>query len=639
MFKYLALSLILSFCARGQMPMLEIFDKDLVFLNGERKEGLFDEAELFKNQTQLSKPSRFFSASYNEIYLPQEILIPLNGLYQVDSLVFYDGAGKDSVSVFIGNPKNWQLGLQTSTNLYNQWRSFKLSQQGEFILLKINSSQAQIGEMRFYGQLLQNRKAKYKLKASPQARRTFSEIFGINAFNDDPLEIVKPVASSIREYHNWDWDEGNGAIDYQATAKAFAWNPSYVSNWNFDAYYAKAKQLGLKVYPCLQGSAFPYRGNEDFNVKPLKEPYKAKDPRRYTDHSQYVFQMAARYGSRELDANRLLLKADNKSLSGLNLIAGIEVWNEPDKWWKGREGYFHPFEFAALLSADYDGHEGMLGKNAGIKNADPNLPLIMGGLAETNLDYLLGMKYWSQYNRRANFPAEVLNFHHYSNNAGGQNGNASRAASPERDSLRKRIERLVDFRDRHFPDKELWLSEFGYDSNPNSPQGVKPLGAYSAEEMQAIWLVRTYLAISASGLDRAHLYMLRDVNAANPNKYNSSGLRREKWSKHAPKPAYQAIASILDLLGDYYFIKQVQQQDESVYIYEFQSRLDGARIWALWLGTESAKQLFNFPLGRANNYEIVQFKSDFTLEIKRGEKTEDLKVSLSEKPFFIRWKD
>lgn len=625
---------------------IDINKDDLIYLNGKADQlGLFDESELFSpasGRFPLQEPKSFFRASYNEIYLPQEILIPLNGLYRMDSLWIYDGAGKDRVEVLMGNPKKWVHAIDFTTNIYNQWRSFSSENQGEFILLRIYSSQAQIGEMRIFGQKIGagRRKIRELDEAVMHSAKSLSQIFGINAFVDDPLEKVAPIASSIREYHNWDWDEGNSSADYNPLPqKKFAWSPSYVSSWDFDAYYRKAKDRGLSVFPCLQGTAYPYRGDRDFNEKPNYQNLPSKQPEAYSDHSSYVFQFAARYGSTKIASEYLKLRSDQKAVSGLNLIAGLELWNEPDKWWRGSEGYFHPFEFAAFLSAGYDGHEGAMGKEFGIKNADPNLPLIMGGLAETNLDYLLGMKHWSDYNRQSVFPAQVLNFHHYSNNAGGQDGNSSGAVSPERDNLKQGIERLVDFRNTHFPAQEVWLTEFGYDSNPKSSQGVPAIGNFSPEEVQAIWLLRAYLALAASGIDRAHLFMLRDVNAPNPNKYNSSGLTAEKWNKHAPKPAYFAIKSFLVLLGEYHFATELRSEKEGVYIYEFEHKVDKSRIWAIWLGTESAKQLFAKTISiPATSVEV--YKLDETFILRKSFKLcpdKSIKLKITEKPLFLKW--
>src|SRR5690606_12979922 len=191
--------------------------------------------------------------------------------------------------------------------------------------------------------------------------------------------------------------------------------------------------------------------------------------------------------------------------SGLGLVKYVENWNEQDKWRRGRAGYLSPYEMAAMCSADYDGHEGSMGSGYGAKNADPNIKFVMGGLTILGLEYIKSMKLWSDTYRTSGFPADVLNFHHYSNSSGGQDVAMKDGISPEDDSLKYKLKEIVDYRNRYLPGKEIWLSEFGYDTNPNSPQGVKVIGQNDEYEVQAQWLIRSYLEMAAAGIDRAHI--------------------------------------------------------------------------------------------------------------------------------------
>src|SRR5690606_29656477 len=110
---------------------------------------------------------------------------------------------------------------------------------------------------------------------------------------------------------------------------------------------------------------------------------------------------------------------------------------------------------AAMSSADYDGHLQALGNTVGIKNADPNAKLVMGGLASLDLEYIRAMKLWSDYHRGGSFPADVINVHHYSNDGGFQ-GAGTVGVSPEADQLKNKVEAIADYRDRYLPGKELW---------------------------------------------------------------------------------------------------------------------------------------------------------------------------------------
>jgi len=79
----------------------------------------------------------------------------------------------------------------------------------------------------------------------------------------------------------------------------------------------------------------------------------------------------------------------------------------------------------------------------GMKNADPLIKMVMAGLASLNLEYVRCMKLWSDFNRNG-FPADVLNFHHYSENG-------SRGISPEEDGLKEKLKQLVAYRDKYLP--------------------------------------------------------------------------------------------------------------------------------------------------------------------------------------------
>jgi hypothetical protein len=163
--------------------------------------------------------------------------------------------------------------------------------------------------------------------------------------------------------------------------------------------------------------------------------------------------------------------------------------------------------------------------------------MVMGGLAGLDLNYIKAMKAWADWNRDGDFPADVLNVHSYSNNIGGQ-GASRIGISPEADRLKDRLKELVDYRNRYLPGKELWLSEFGYDTHPASVQRAPAIGATSEEEVQARWLARSFLAIAAAGFDRAAQYMLRDVSPESTTKYDTSGLVTQKgeW-----KPKHRGI--------------------------------------------------------------------------------------------------
>src|SRR5207244_8269143 len=115
------------------------------------------------------------------------------------------------------------------------------------------------------------------------------------------------------------------------------------------------------------------------------------------------FQFAARYGNNPYVSSTLLSvntatrwagDPANAIRKGLNLVKYVECDNERDKWWKGRKAYQTGREYAANLSAFYDGNKQKLGAAIGVKNADPNMQVVTGGLASANTDYIRGMIDW-----------------------------------------------------------------------------------------------------------------------------------------------------------------------------------------------------------------------------------------------------
>jgi len=590
--KYLLLPLIFfSTCLSAQW--IPIQEKHIVQLTGkERQMGLFDEGpRLFDREGKVNlKPHRRFHPTYQKLYQPQELLIKLNGKYRLDSVRFYDGAGKDSFEIYLGNPADWNLALKQNTDRYESWRSFELKGQSELILLRFKGPQAEIGEMYFYGerlapliQPLKNRQLRSPL--------TLEEFMGINAFIDDPGPKVEAVAGLVREYHNWDWHYPEGLKAGQIQMEGIRFAPAAAGYWDFDQYYADLKKRGLQSYPCLQGSP-PFLASE-FDHKPQDPDFPADDPQAYRQHSAFIWQYAARYGSQIHESITLNLAKGQAQKSGLKLIDGLESWNEPDKWWRGREGYFHPFECAAMLSADFDGHAGTLGPLYGLKQADPNLDFVMGGLAGLDTNYIEAIRLWALYRRpKGNFPADVLNFHHYSNDAGGQDDRADHGIPPEDDHLKQRLEALVQYRNANLPAQKIFLSEFGYDTNPRSIQAPAHDDSLEVLAAQANYLVRSMLLAHASGIDGAFIYMLRDVNAPNPNKYMSSGLTAEKWNKHRPKPSFYKLKALKQILGEFVFVEQEQPELKELHIFRYRHRETGQRAYVLWVKSDGRKSTY-----------------------------------------------
>ena len=353
-----------------------------------------------------------------------------------------------------------------------------------------------------------------------------------------------------------------------------------------------------------------------------------------------MFQYAARYGSTAVPDANLKLAVGQPRRSGLGLLHYFENWNEEDGWWGGREAYFQPEEFAAMCSADYDGDLGRMGKTIGIKNADPSAKLVLGGLAGLNLDYIKTMKAWTDTHRAGSFPGDVINFHHY-NNTGGEQQLGQCGISPEAGQLREKAAVLVNYCRRYLPGKEVWMTEFGYDTNPKSPQRAPVIANYSQEEVQGQWLVRSYLALAAAGIDRAAMYMLRDVNAADATQFSSSGLTSSKETGWIPKPSWFYLHTLHDQLTGTRFLKEMPSGNAKVKIYRFREAQHGNDILVVWCPTSDGTKVSQYKLtlpGKPSTAVVVTLASgklhgDLTVrQISAGKMTLDV----SERPVIVK---
>lgn len=309
---------------------------------------------------------------------------------------------------------------------------------------------------------------------------------------------------------DWIWTEGQGDPGFPHALNEFA--PSY-STFNTDQFYEAAAKASLDVHQVIQGRPYfltngnasraqwkPVTDDQIYNLSAIVDPFS------YAGIAGHAFQVAARYGSVPVPPSALQLGPKQPALSGLGLLKHIEILNEPDGWWAGREHFMKPFEIAAMLSAAYDGHEGRMEPlgpgGVGIKKADPSMQVVMPGVTGTsrrNLDLVRMIQLWGQFARTdGKFPADVLNFHGYSTDLTANKVDMT----PEQAHMLEGLQELVAWRNTHEPTMEVWLTEFGWDTDQRSTDRALAYGPYSADQVQAMWLVRGFMLASASGLVR-----------------------------------------------------------------------------------------------------------------------------------------
>jgi|GEM_PF-984224 len=511
------------------------------------------------------------------------------------------------------------------------------------------------------------------------AQITVDRFMGVNTLREDPIEKMKAVGF-IREYHSWYLNEGNPSLVQTDFSPSY---PNAVYRWDkvyqdltftrFGEFYNEIRNVNdIHIAPSFLGNLFqivdPSRNtyqSDNHIVQeqiPVVSGANTEDPASYKAHAAYLYHYAARYGHNTFntsDFTNIIMPRthpEETPKTGLGLVEYMESWNEQDKWWwRGTNPttYFEPEEYATMLSADYDGHGNTLGTGIGIKNADPNMKVVMGGLAEANLDYIRKMVDWSKTNRSANFthgilPFQVLNIHHYI----GNNENflqSTQGVSPEHAGLQAFLKTFDDYRDSlntaMGTDLELWLSEFGYDTFGEGSTGVPvvvapQIGPNDSYEVQGQWITRIYLAALAAEIDRAMLFFLRDEQTPYTGLYSSSGLLENATNNYKPKNSWFYTYTMKNVLTDMVFDGDISPCSDTtcakIFKFKHVSPNNPKIVYALWSPTSSAK-VFDYEF----NEEDVEGATLVNMELPSIHGTQwtlsepNPTIEISERPLFI----
>jgi len=498
------------------------------------------------------------------------------------------------------------------------------------------------------------------------AQITVDQFMGVNTRGQDPLDRLQAVGHA-REFHPWVFNEGfptSGDVSPAYPNNIYRWNPNYIDFIRFDDFYNEINGNGLTISPVTVRSipqvVNPFLNENDPNrdVILAQKPVMGGDdpllPSSYIAHAAYLYQYAARYGNTVFSPNRQnnlianRLATNELAITGLGFIDYLENWNEPDQ-----NDIFSMSEYAAMLSADYDGHGLTLGlvadpdnpnqmiSTVGIKNADPNMKVVLGGLEDANLDSIRQIVKWSLDNRPINspLPFDVINIHKYLGN--NPDFNLSTAGvSPEEGGLKAFLTPFVTYRDSLMPSVELWLSEFGYDTNNNSSISVPTIGDFTQYQVQGQWIVRSYLETIAAGFDRAMVFDLRDVCTGSfcPT-FESAGLVETQFNGFKPKDSWYYVYTMKNVLSDMIFDADLTSCNDlsCPRVYRFiDPNNANKRVYAVWSPTSNATTLnYNLDLEGANAGTLVELGAPSIRGISSELSGTNPSITVSESPVFV----
>lgn len=336
-------------------------------------------------------------------------------------------------------------------------------------------------------------------------------------------ELYAPTARLLRDYHGYVWDVGE-ETDYEPRF------PMSRNKVDWQQLYGGWVKSGYEINVCLMFD----------QIKPDKWKDLPRDAYRYGEAFARYF-----------------------GPSGPNKLAtSMEIGNEP--------GGFPDKDYRALFE----------NVAKGLRKGDPRLKVVTcATFAQKSGEYHKSLE-----TVRGLDPLyDVINVHSYAQVEGWPTWRRSFPEDPKIVYL-KDIEGVIDWRNKNARGKEIWLTEFGWDSStkPNDKEGTFKDWVGVTDTQQAQYIVRSFLVFSAMELDRAYLYWFNDEDK--PSIHAAAGLTRN----YQPKPSYYAQSHLLKTLGDYRFARVVQSTPGDAYIYEFQHGKDKSQyIWAVWSATGS----------------------------------------------------
>ncbi len=597
---------------------------------------------------------------YNSYYpvLPGEVL-------NIDSIRMYDWEGTcaSNPTILYALDSNWNskvLATFTGTT-YANWVGPYPSKLGTFKLdslatgikyLVLYNGDQYPSELKLYGWY----KAPNTLATIVKPSVKLKNLFGVNGFEwnfENALtnsmsvdsNYFKPIKSFSGFRHYMDWSK------LENTKGSYTYSPTNSGSWSYDSIYIACKAAGidvladLKTIPTWLESTYPssLQNNQDV---PAEYGNDLTQPSSYITQAKVAFQYAARYGNNtSVDSSLLSVNsvprwtADpvNQIKIGMGLIKYIECDNERDKWWIGRQAYQTGREYAANLSAFYDGHLGTLGNNVGVKTADSTMKVVMGGVALATTDYLLGMIDWCKQYRgyksdgSVNLCWDIINYHYYPSNAeDNPSSSASHGVAPEL-SLADSIAGLfIQTAHQYTNDMPVWVTESGYDTNPWSPYHVSAVGSKTVLATQADWILRTSLAYARDGIQKLFFYELYDDNSSSGASYATSGLLNNDKTR---RPSADYIKQVNDLFGNYSYVQTLSTSP----IAGKYSLNDSAFMYTVYMPTASnqtASYTLNLGTDSATIY-IPTIGSDTMAHTTIATTSGSITITATETPVFI----
>ncbi len=588
-------------------------------ISGNSPFNLFDEASFVdpKSNNEYHPVTSPHPILRNRMYYRKgnRIVIDLRVPYKLTEIYIYDHSREqDSFWIYTGTMQAWkQKAAQVTKGDIAQWgwRRIAVNDSTQFVMIKLNSWEADIREAVFYGCPYGTPPPapEWTYKGERLPAKTLKEFLGVNSYQTVPREWLAPFYTT-RVYTPidlFDRDTVNEYPNQQYNVQVHGWYNNGVQDYTFFPD-SVVRYSNARIWYSLMG--VPYylkkQGKTDRDRPVTQSGMDPESPFSYARHGNLFWNIAALFGSQWNDTNQIQI-FNRPRFSARNVLHVYENGNEVDANWEP-ERYSNPVEYFAMSSADWDGHENRMGPRIGLKNADSTAQMVNAGFVSLDTNRL---KILSFLCRNLRHDQQFLwkggiQYHMYSLNGKGRFqaedfAHTTRALSPEEDSLRWKLAKVRNTTYRFQPGVECILGEYGYDKFQGSKIAVPVVKGYDAKQSQAIMLLRGINAVAFSGFDRLLLYWIKDDSGEGEPGYDafflSSGLVHQKGRDFTPYPSWYFISTLLNRMGDYYPEKIISEKGP-VWVYQYRNRFDRSRTaYFIYAPTYNGSVVENYQLG------------------------------------------
>ena len=361
-----------------------------------------------------------------------------------------------------------------------------------------------------------------------QSEITLAELLGINTIwgwgyeeYADQLEagegphLHTKYADHTRFYHNLDWDinDPDNPVDFDAMGSGNGTEAKWWLNWNRE--FQSVIEANMKLSNTIKLDGFTDNQWDD----PYGSAY------------DYGYKFALYFGPSH----------------GNGQVHQIEIGNEP---WA-----YHTDTYRQILR----------GMANGIKDADTSVKILPCALqafdehsiANTNFSSWMGDKLSEE---EANL-IDGLNVHTYSYATNDQGERIGIHPEAIQSTMRELLS-TIRFRNTNMPGKPIHLTEWGWDSDGGGEDCTH--AECVSEEAATAYATRGALMALRLGLQQATWYFYG--NFGNSMKWSRSGTTSSRDAGFQKKRTFFALESLVNQIGDKYFIQAVQE-DDAAWIY------------------------------------------------------------------------